>query len=360
MKTRKILAWILFPLTMWYAIVVAIRNICFSLGILKERSHRATTICVGNLCTGGAGKTPHADYLLKLLGQEHRTASLSRGYKRSTTGFVEAGAETTVAEIGDEPFLLKKRNPEVCVAVCEDRNKGIETLLSKPEPPQIIILDDAYQHRYVKPSVNILLTEFDNPYFRDHILPFGNLREFRIGAHRANYIIVTKTPENINPVEKYAFIQKIKALPHQQVFFSTIEYQEPVALNEDNAPMQLSDFQNILLVTGIANPKPLVDKLSASTNVRHLPFADHHKFEKEDFELIANTFAQLPEGENAIITTEKDAVRIVDNTNYQHIAHLPIYCLPIGIRFLGNDGEKLEETLAKTVRENDYYLKHSV
>ena len=354
---RKILAWILFPLTMWYAIGVAFRNFLFSLGILKERTHGVTSIGVGNLCMGGAGKTPFVDYLLKMLQTDYRVANLSRGYGRKTQGFLEADENATTSTIGDEPYMLHKRNPDARVAVCENRNKGIEKLLSLPEPPQIVVLDDAFQHRYVKPTVNILLTEYGKPFFNDFVLPFGDLREPRSGYRRANIIVVTKTPEGINPLEKFAFNAKLKAKPHQQVFFTSIDYQKPVALNDGLPAVELTDFKNILLITGIANPQPLADKLSATATVRHLPFADHHVFFKEDFELIASTFDQLPDEARAIVTTEKDAVRIADNPNYQCIAHLPVYYLPISVKFLDNDGQKFADCLLKTVQENVFYLK---
>ncbi len=357
---RKIFAWILLPLSVWYAIGVAIRNFCFLIGILEERTHRVTTIGVGNLCAGGAGKTPHADYLLKLLKKDYRMANLSRGYKRATKGFLEVSHDTTVSEIGDEAFMLHKRNPDVRVAVCENRNIGIEKLLSLPEPPQIIVLDDIFQHRYVKPSVNILLTEYGNPFFNDFVLPFGNLREPRNGYRRANIIIVTKTPQNLNPIEKYAFLQKIKAKPHQQVFFTTIEYQNPVPLDKNRPSLQLTDLKNILFISGIANPQPVIEKLSATATVRHLSFADHHPFSRNDVETIADSFEKISEKNKIILTTEKDAVRIAGSPYYQYIEQLPIYYLPIEIKFLGNDEEKFCESLFKTVKENVYYLEHLV
>lgn len=356
-KIRKILAWILFPLTIWYAFGMAFRNFCFNLGILRERSHKITTIGVGNLCTGGAGKTPFADYLLKMLQTDYRVACLSRGYKRNTEGFVEAGADTTPAQIGDEPYMLHKRNPDVLVTVCENRNKGIEKLMSMPEPPQIVVLDDVFQHRYVNPTVNILLTEYSNPFFNDFVLPFGNLREFRQGVRRANIIIITKTPENINPLERYAFTQKLKAKPYQHVFFTSIEYKNPIPLNEELPKLQLDELKNVLLVSGIANPKPAMEKLSAFASVEHLAFPDHHNFLKNDFELIASKFQQISGEDKIILTTEKDAVRLSNCSDYQSIAHLPIYYLPIEVKFLDNDGEKFSDCLSKAVKENVFYLK---
>ena len=292
-----------------------------------------------------------------MLKTEYRVASLSRGYKRSTEGFVEAVADTTPAQIGDEPYMLHKRNPDVLVTVCENRNNGIEKMLSMPEPPQIVVLDDVFQHRYVNPTVNILLTEYGNPFFDDFVLPFGNLREPRRGYRRANIIIITKTPENINPLERYAFTQKLKAKPYQHVFFTSIEYKNPIPLNDGLADMQLDELKNVLFVSGIANPKPAVEKLSSLANVEHLAFADHHNFLKTDFELIANKFQQISGEDKIILTTEKDAVRISNNPHFQSIAQLPIYYLPIEVKFLDKDGQKFSECLTKAVKENVFYLK---
>ena len=358
MKIRKIFAWLFFPLTIWYAIGVSLRNFCFTIGILKERIHRVTTIGVGNLCMGGSGKTPHADYLIKLFQNDYRVALLSRGYKRTTKGFVVASDDTSAEELGDEPYMLYKRNPGTCVAVCENRNEGIKKMMSLPEPPQIIVLDDVFQHRYIRPSVNILLTEYGNPFFKDCVLPFGNLRESRRQYRRANIIIVTKTPPHLNYIDKKGFCVQIKAKPHQQVFFTEVHYLDPIPLNVANPPLKLSELKNVLFVSGIANPQPAVEKLRENAAVTHLPFADHHKFTKYDFGLIANTFEQMSGEDKVIITTEKDAVRIAGSSEYQQISHLPVYYLPIEVQFLGNDGEMFNERVFKTVRENVYYLKH--
>lgn len=359
MIVRKIFAWLLFPLTIWYAIGVAMRNLLFFIGILKERTHRVTTIGVGNLCVGGAGKTPHVDYLLKKLKNDYRVATLSRGYRRATKGFVLAGEGVGVSDIGDEPYMLYKRNADVQVAVCENRNLGIEKLLAQPEPPQIVILDDAFQHRYVKPTVNILLTEYGSPFFSDHTLPFGNLREPRRGYGRAGIIIVTKTPPDINPIDRYAFRQKIKAKPHQQVYFTSVEYQNPLPLHGGLPPVELAGLKSVLFVSGIANPQPAIDMLSANAKVEHLAFADHHKFTKEDCAFIADTFDRMPDSEKIILTTEKDSVRLLDSVDCQIIERLPIYYLPITVKFLGKDGDEFSKMLEKSIKENLYYLSAS-
>ena len=357
-QIRKIIAWLLFPLTIGYAIGMALRNFCFTIGILKERTHKVTTIGVGNLCTGGAGKTPFTDYLLKMFKTDYQTACLSRGYMRKTQGFVEATTDTVPLQIGDEPYMLHKRNSDVLVAVCENRNKGIEKLLSMPEPPQLVVLDDVFQHRYVKPTVNILLTEYGKPFFNDFVLPFGDLREMRQGYSRANIIVVTKTPENTNPIERYAFTQKIKAKPYQQVFFTAIEYQNPIPLNDGLPSLRLDELKNVLFVSGIANPQPAVERLSANANVELLAFADHHNFSKMDFDLINSKFQQMSGDDKIILTTEKDAVRIYNNSEYQQISNLPIYYLPIEVKFLDNDEKKFADCITKTVCENIYVLKN--
>ena len=355
LKTRKIFAWLLFPLTMWYAVAVAMRNFFFNIGILKERTHKVTTIAVGNLCTGGAGKTPFVDYLLKMLNADYRTASLSRGYGRHTKGFLEAGDSATASEIGDEPMLLHRRNPDVRVAVCEDRNTGIERLLSEAEPPQIVVLDDAYQHRYVKPTVNILLTEYGNPFFNDQVLPFGNLREPRRNYRRASVIVVTKSPKSLNPLDRRMFVKQLKPLPHQQVFFTAIEYHDLIPMDGGMPPKRLADLKQVLFVSGIANPQPAIDRISTTATVNSLAFADHHNFSKADFEQIAYNFQQMSGDEKIIVTTEKDAVRIAGTPGFEVIAQLPVYYLPIEIRFLGDDEKKFSDCLLNTVKENVFF-----
>ena len=349
------MAWLLFPLSMWYAVGVAFRNLLFGIGLLKERSHAVTTIGVGNLCTGGAGKTPMVEYLLRLYKDRYRTAMLSRGYRRHTRGFVLASDESTVADIGDEPLQVCRKFNDVTVSVCENRNAGVEKLLSLQEPPQIVVLDDVYQHRYIKPTVNILLTEYKRPYFKDMILPFGNLREFRFGSRRADIVVVTKTPADVSPVERYAFRQSLGLMPYQSVFFTRIAYMSPVPIGDVEVP-NIADVDKVLLVSGIANPEPLIAELSRKATVSHMRFPDHHEFTRDDMESISQTFAALPSENKMVVTTEKDAVRISSCRYYEVVSALPMCYIPVEMEFLDNGGEDFANGLNKVVKENIYCL----
>ena len=205
MSFRKTISWFLFPLTVWYAVGVCFRNLLFALGIKSQTAPPVTTIGVGNLCTGGSGKTPHVEYLLRLLSGSYETALLSRGYRRKTSGFVLDDGCHSPSRLGDEPSMLALKFPNVTVAVCEKRVEGVHQLLKRDPAPQLIVLDDVFQHRYLKPTVNILLTEYGNPYFKDHILPFGNLREFRSARRRADIVIDTKSTSSLNPIYRHNY-----------------------------------------------------------------------------------------------------------------------------------------------------------
>ena len=215
---------------MWYAVGVWFRNLMFSLGLKRQVAPPVTTIGVGNLCAGGAGKTPHVEYLLRLLSPHYETALLSRGYRRHTKGFLLDDGCHSPSRLGDEPAMLAGKFPKLTVAVCEDRVEGVRRLLQSELPPQVVVLDDVYQHRSIKPTVNILLTEYHKPYFSDHIMPYGDLREFRSARRRARMVIVTKAPEQLDPISRHSFVSRLRLRPHQKVFFSHIHYSHPLPL----------------------------------------------------------------------------------------------------------------------------------
>lgn len=348
--SRKTISYCLFPLTMWYAIGVAFRNFLFLIGVKKETSPQVTTISVGNLATGGTGKTPMVEHLIGLLGDEFSVALLSRGYKRKTKGFLLADEHATAETIGDEPYMMHSKFPHVATAVCEKRLEGIRQLLSLQQPPQLVLMDDAYQHRYVKPSLNILLTEYQCPYYRDQILPFGNLREFKSARSRANIVVVTKSPEKINPIEKHLIIGSLGLKPYQKVFFSSIVYGDPIGLFGDSPSAYTPQ---VLLVTGIAHPQPLVDEVSRHAKVAHLAFADHHDFAAADLEHIRSAYAKLPQG-SMILTTEKDAARLIPHR--EALNGLPISYLPITVKVHPNGDIDFDQVVLKTVRENVQFL----
>ena len=366
---RKNIAYALFPLTMWYAVGVRFRNLFYALGIKKQEAPHITTIGVGNLSTGGTGKTPHVEYLLRLLADKYPTAMLSRGYKRKSKGFQLDDGSHDATLLGDEPAMIARKFPQVQVAVCEKRVEGVKKLMApsdlsdlsdqsdqsdqseKKTTPQLIILDDVFQHRAIKPSINILLTEYSHPYYNDHILPYGNLREFKKARFRANIVIVTKCPANLNPMEKHNIIHDLKLQNYQKVFFSYLKYGELQTLDGKLAPVDLRRVDKILAVTGIAHPEPMLAELRRYTKVQHLAFSDHHDFSAGDIARIKETFAALSGSNNLIITTEKDAMRLRGK-----IDGLPVRILPITVDFHKENDKDFDTLVEASVRENISFL----
>ena len=323
---------IAFPFVPVYYMVTATRNKLYDWGIKKSVSYDFPVICVGNLSVGGTGKTPMVEYLITLFKDNHKIATLSRGYKRKTKGFLLADNTATAETLGDEPFqFYEKFKNDILVAVDAERNHGIGKLRSLKNRPDIILLDDAFQHRNVKAGFNILLTTYGNPYFNDIVLPTGNLREPKSGAKRADVIVVTKCPENISESEKKVFIEKLKLEKHQHVFFSTIKYaDEVVSLNSKLKIRTLPDFN---LVTGVANPHPLVGFLKENgLSFNHLSFNDHHHFSDDDIRLL--------ETKELIVTTEKDFVRLKQYRSLQD----KLFYLPINVDL---DGHEIFNALIK-------------
>lgn len=278
----KLLRKILFPFSLLYGGITAFRNWLYNIGWLKSKSYDFPVICVGNLSTGGTGKSPMIEYLVSFLKDDHKIAVLSRGYKRKTTGYREVLNKGTVEEVGDEPLQFKKKFPEITVAVCEDRQTGIEKL---QDLANVILLDDAFQHRKVKASLNILLTPFSDLYINDFMLPAGNLREPKSGAKRANIIVVTKCPENVDSSKIEEIKRKLKPKPYQKIYFSKIRYSAEIKNNSETKPLDYLNGKEFLLVTGIANPKPLISFLkSEGLKFEEKSFPDHHNFTPSEIE----------------------------------------------------------------------------
>tara|TARA_R110001632_G_scaffold48829_3_gene122771 strand:- start:872 stop:1831 length:960 start_codon:yes stop_codon:yes gene_type:complete len=299
-----------------YALVVYVRNFLFDVGVFSSKSYKTTTICVGNLSVGGTGKTPMTEYLLRILSNR-KTAVLSRGYKRKSNGFYMGDSESTVLELGDEPYQIHQKFPEVTVAVDADRRNGIEKLESLLNP-DIIVLDDAFQHRRVKPTLSILLTTYHNLYVNDWYLPTGNLRDAKKEAKRADLIIVTKCPNSIDLEDKNRVIGKLKPKSRQKVLFATLKYNDFVTDGgKDNIQLSQLKAKQLALVTGIASPKPLVEYLNShGINFKHFKFGDHHHFTNKEIEQF--------EGYEMVLTTEKDFVRLkgrLENLYYLEITH---------------------------------------
>lgn len=364
MSFRTTISYILWPLSMWYAVGVAVRNSLFSIGLKKQAAPHITTIGVGNLATGGTGKTPHVEYLLDLLARKYRVAMLSRGYKRKSKGFVLDDGSHDALQLGDEPAMIAAKYPQVQVAVCEKRVEGVLQLLAQERvemqgdeevhistAPQIILLDDVFQHRYIKPNINILLTEYRHPYFNDHILPYGNLREFRSARRHASIVIVTKCPARLNPIDKHNIISDLRLENYQKVFFSYLKYGPLQTLSGKPTDIDLRRQEQVLVVTGIAHPEPMIEEVRRSCKLQHLSFQDHHEYTKRDIARIADAYNALPGVHKIIVTTEKDAARLHGLTG-----DMPVYVLPIKVAFHENNDIDFNQLIESSVRENISFL----
>ena len=302
----------------------------FNIGILKSEHFSLPIISVGNITVGGTGKTPLTEFVIKILQEDYHVALLSRGYKRLTKGLVLANAQSTAAEIGDEPKQILDKFACITVAVSEKRVRGIKGLLALDKAPDVIVMDDAYQHRYVKPGLSILVVDYNRPLWRDLVLPAGELREPMSGKKRANIILFSKCPKQISQEKQGEFIRKIKPLPHQQVYFSTIAYQKPRLLFGGKQNDIILADANVLLVTGIANPASFEQHVSSMVKaVQKMRYPDHYQFTAKDVAQITNRFNELPAKPKLIVTTEKDAVRlrqIIDRSSELtgHICYIPI------------------------------------
>ncbi|MFB9108094.1 tetraacyldisaccharide 4'-kinase [Flavobacterium gyeonganense] len=314
----NLLRKILFPFAVLYGFITSIRNFLFDKGILKSTSFDLPVIAVGNLSVGGTGKTPQIEYLIRLLSNQYKVATLSRGYKRKSEGFILANSTSNAEILGDEPFQFYQKFPNIQVAVDANRTNGIVQLLLQKSKPEIILLDDAYQHRKVKAGFYILLTAFDDLYADDFILPTGNLRESRSGARRANIVIVTKCPKNLSDVKQEEIRLKLKLNCSQQLYFTFIEYDDAIYNIEDKIAVTEIKSESKVLLAGIAKPKPFFDFLKTE-NDECLIFPDHHHFSETDLNEIQNK----AQGKK-IITTEKDYVRLKEVRMISKLYYLPI------------------------------------
>lgn len=346
----------LYPFAWLYGTGVWLRNKLFDWGVYKERSFDIPVISVGNITVGGTGKTPHTEYLIRLLQKEYKVAVLSRGYKRKSKGFVLADTDTPVQMIGDEPFQMKRKFPDIHMAVDRIRCHGIERLCDGHTAPrtEVVILDDAFQHRYVKPGMNVLLTDCHRLLCDDALLPAGRMREPEKGKRRAQLIIVTKCPADITAAACDDLWRRIAPLPHQSLYFTTLRYGSLHALYaEKERPLEsIGKEDHILLVTGIASPVKLMEDLAPySAHIESLAFSDHHDFTSKDMTLIKERFLRLPEGRRLIITTEKDAARLeqfpADGTLKPFV-----YVLPIEVAFLQDQQESFNSKITDYVRKN--------
>lgn len=334
---------ILLPLSWLYQAGVFAFQKLYSAGIKKTYRPPLPVICVGNLSVGGTGKSPMVEYLLRQLAHRFRVATVSRGYKRNTRGFLIAGNHTSAAEIGDEPMQLHTKHPQVLVTVSESRVVAIEKILAEHDNIDVVILDDAFQHRAVAAGLNILLTEYTNLFTDDYYLPAGSLRDLKSSYKRAEIIVVTKCPENLSAAAKQKILQKIKPLPGQHVFFTAINYGGPYHIF-NHTTIDINNINNAIVITAIANATPLIQYLKNNNiHLRHMVFNDHHQFTAADIADLQKQYETLQGSNKTIITTEKDAMRLQQFKN--DIGALPIYAIPVAHKFLFDEGMVFDEMM---------------
>lgn len=362
MAKSKILSLILlYPISKIYGWVIAVRNAMFNRGLLTQHEFDIPVIVVGNISMGGAGKTPHSEYIVDHLRHNHRIGVLSRGYKRKTHGFVLATPDSHVDDIGDEPYQIyhKFKDKGVTVAVCEDRVKGIAEMRRLMPDINLIVLDDAFQHRYVKPSLSVVLMEYNRPAYADHMLPYGRLREPMSALNRADVVIVTKCPSDMKPVETRIFKTQLNLFPYQKLLFSGYRYLpiKPVFADQVSPSRRiiLSDLtaeDSILAVTGVANPRPFVRQLRCyKAKIRIKRYADHHRFTHSDMQSILEKFTSMSGRRKIIVTTEKDAVRLKNNPYFPPELRSRTYYLPIAVDFPADYNEtELDQVLLQLLR----------
>ncbi|MBC8265706.1 MAG: tetraacyldisaccharide 4'-kinase [Flavobacteriales bacterium] len=339
---------VLYPFSVLYAIVTNLRNLLFDMGIFPSKTFDIPIICIGNLSVGGTGKTPLTDYIITLLKNEKNIAVLSRGYGRNTSGFQEVSTESTAKKVGDESLLIKQKHPNCLVVVDENRKRGIENIMKKHPEIELILLDDGFQHRWVKAGFNILITDYSLPYYKDYLLPMGTLRESKESSKRAEIIVVSKSPKDINPTEKKGIIQQLGVFITQKCYFSHINYKSWKCITT-NKDFLVEEKYSITLVTGIANASTLVENLKNNNHtVSHLEYADHHNYTLNDIEDILNKYNQDNSTKKLILTTEKDAVKLRKFENKFGDAN--IYFAPIETGF--EEKENFEKQILNYVTAN--------
>ena len=350
---------IFFPFAILYGIITGIRNWLFDQDILSSTSFEIPIISVGNLAVGGTGKTPHTEFILSILQNDWNTAMLSRGYKRKTKGFQLANQTSDSKTLGDEPFQIFQKFPNVTVSVDENRVHGVKELQEQIPGLQLVVLDDAFQHRAIQVGLSILLTDFENLYTRDMLLPAGQLREWKSGSSRANIIIITKCPEDMKPIEMRVYETELKPENNQSLFFSTFIYDEiqpvfPDSIHEKWSFQKIKDTEaEILLVAGIVSPEPILLHLKKYTsNIKTLFFEDHHAFQSKDFNLINKQLSGPSSINKIILVTEKDAVRLMSNPDYPDTLKSITFALPIRVHILHDQETLFIQKIKSYVVEN--------
>ncbi len=351
----KIHDWLL-PLSWLYGAGVRLRNWLFNVGLLHQQTYDIPVISVGNITVGGTGKTPHVEYLIRLLKNVAKVAVLSRGYKRKSHGYVLAEKDSTVADIGDEPFQMKQKFNDIYVAVDSKRREGIDRLTHDNETKDVdvILLDDAFQHRYVKPGINILLVDYHRLIIYDKLLPAGRLREPLSGKRRADFVIITKCPADLKPMDIRVLTKAMNLYPYQELFFTTMKYGDcyPLYAQQEAKALQELKGLNVLLLTGIASPEEMQHDLQDKCrSLQSLTFGDHHAFTPKDVENINETFASM-EAPKVIITTEKDSTRLLQTEGLSEEVKKSLYVQPIEVKFMQEQEELFNNKIISYVRKN--------
>ena len=356
-ENTKMLKLLLYPFSAIYGMIVSMRNFMYDYKIFKSTEFEIPVISIGNITVGGTGKTPHTEYLVNLLREQFRVTTISRGYKRKTKGYHEVEVNSLASNVGDEPLQIKTKFSDIQVIVDEKRVHAIE-IIQKQEAallPDIILLDDAFQHRSVSAGINILLIDFNRPIDKDTLMPVGRLRESKWQMRRANVIIYTKCPQEISPITRRIIMKDVNLRPYQNLFFTTMVYQPLTPVFPEEAiptPKLASDKVSVLLVTGIANPEHLHKYLSNFTeDITDLKFSDHHNFNASNIQQIETKFAAIDADNKIIITTEKDSMRLKDMDLSASLKAILFY-IPLKIKFLDSEGKNFDEKIVTYVREN--------
>jgi len=343
---------LLLPISLLYHIVLTIRHKLYDWHILRTTRFEKPVICVGNLNLGGTGKTPHTEYLIRLLKNDYRVATLSRGYGRRTKGFKLAETSSTYNDLGDEPLLYFKKFPGIQVAVDEDRVDGVTRLLGE-QGVEVVLLDDAFQHRSISAGLNILLTEYQRLYMDDYLFPAGTLRDVKSAAKRADIIVISKAPKDLSEVEKQQITDKLNTSENQKVYFSYLEHEALQPLNEAAKAFSPEEADGAFAFCGIGNPKPFVEELKKRYHtVDFLPFGDHHAYKEKDMKAVLDWFEKLDGEKKIIVTTEKDAMRLTNSPYLCQFERTPLYDLPVSVRF--HEEEKFNDEILSYVRKNSY------
>jgi len=349
---------LLYPLSLLYGLITGIRNFLYDSGILHSEEFHFPVICVGNITVGGTGKTPHTEYIAGLLRENFKVATLSRGYKRKTHDFRIASSETPVSEIGDEPMQIFHNFPDILVTVDKNRVHGVKKILQEYPETEVIILDDGFQHRRITPGFSILLSDYDRLFIRDHMLPYGNLRENKGNMRRADMILITKSPENISPIQRRLIVKEIGKSPYHNLYFTTFRYKAPVHVFENNIEGTQPEFTecdkcSIVLITGIANPRPLIEYLQKTYGeIIHLSYPDHYNYNEKDLINFSSAFNNLRSVRKYLFTTEKDAIRLREFANIAEPVRSAFFYIPVEIYFLNEDKDEFDNLIINYVRKN--------